>query len=121
MNRSMILLVEPIKWDKNGEDWIGVTEDEAEMKRRYEEFMALQGILTELGFSKFSDGRSESYSFNCEGLNWEAQMSGHAFEISHQNIELLKGRVARLAEIRKKALEKLTTEEQYALGLLKQD
>lgn len=119
MERSTIILVQPIQYDEDEDDWVGVTKDQAQMDRRWDEFKRLQVALTALGFDQSQ--HMETLSFSCEGCNWDAKMLGNRFDISPQNIMLLEGRADELAELRKTALAKLSPAEQYALGVLRQN
>jgi len=119
MQRSMILLVQPQKWDENADDWIGIGKDKQEWKERWNEYERLKKALEVLGF-KAAEHRDSTITFNCEGMNWESRMLGDIYEISPINLALLEDKAEHLIAVKEQALKKLSPEEQYALGILKQ-
>ncbi len=120
MIRSMIVLAQPLMKvkDDDDEEYVGVCKDKEEMSKRWDEYKRLRVVLNSLGFVDV--GSKGEMNFDCEAMNWDGKMVGDLLEISPANIQLLEGKAKELAEARARALEKLTLEDQYALGLLKQ-
>ncbi len=118
MKHTMLILVEPQHWDKNAEDWVGVTQDEAEMKKRWDEYKRLSVLLERMGLQKESRHNGSSMAFDCDGMAWEGKMTGDIFYITPNALNLLDGQAKQMAQLRADALKKLTAEEQHALGLL---
>lgn len=115
----MLLVIHPFLYDEDAEEVIGKC-DKEQYQKRWTEFEKLKQSLIELGFSPRDDKEYRETGFNCEGLNWEAKAYGEIFTITDQNIDLLQGKANELVALRKQALDKLSPEEQMALGLFEQ-
>ncbi len=120
MARSLVILVKPQHWDEDDEEWVGATTDEAENQRRWAEYKRLDELFRGLGFIKHDHRSSGGMAFNCDGCNWEGKMTGDLYDIPADAIALMEGRAKEMAKVKEAALAKLSPEEQYALGLLKQ-
>lgn len=118
MKYPIIVLVQPCgpSTDPDAFDDINFVEDEKEMQRLWDEYLALKEILEEFGFYQ----RSHSdlvCKFPVEACNYDGSLRGILYHISSQDLAVLQGKVAELIALRESALAKLTPEEQQALGL----
>lgn len=128
MNRTMIFLIHPPKHPGEVENFdeqdnIAFCDSEEEFQARWDEAERLQAVLKELGFKPPEHGRGYGYvqTANIEGCNWEGSCEAEIWTISEQNLQLLEGKAEEARSLRETALAKLSTQEQIALGLLKQE
>jgi len=121
MERSMVLLVQPPLHPTEREEYDNFVfcETDEECRSRWDEFERLQKVMESLGFKKPDEYRGGLVA-QLEGCNWEGWTRVDRWTISDVNIKLLENRAEELKQIREQALKKLSTEEQIALGLLKQ-
>ena len=110
-----VLLVRPEKFDKETDDYVSVTTDEAEHARMWDFYKRFRKVLQAVG--GVTTDRSGLVVHNVEGFNWEGQASCETYFLTSEAVAKLEGQLEERNQLRAPALAKLTPEEQDALGV----